>query len=149
MIGLLVSAGCGCFTAQSGYKVVGRVLDAASGKAIPVSIGGRGLFVDGERIETIPQLFDPNPRIPPNSKGDFALNIVVREEQACALIGGIPLTQLSTVSLVRPDQVLILVIREECREEILIDITPDTVVDVAFPDNTIELREPILLQPCP
>lgn len=47
-----------------------------------------------------------------------------------------------------PDQVEVIVLRGACEERFMIDINEDTVVDIEFPDDVIELKEPILVPPC-
>ena len=48
----------------------------------------------------------------------------------------------------RPDQVEIIVVRDGCESSFLIDINEETVVDLDFPDDVIELKDPILVPPC-
>ncbi len=48
----------------------------------------------------------------------------------------------------RPDRVEIIVVRDGCEQAFLIDINEDTVVDMDFPDDVIELKDPILVPPC-
>jgi len=47
-----------------------------------------------------------------------------------------------------PDQVEVIVLRGACEERFLIDINEDTVVDLEFPGDVIELQNPILVPPC-
>jgi hypothetical protein len=47
-----------------------------------------------------------------------------------------------------PDQVEVTVVRGACEEQFLIDINADTIVDLKFPDDVIELKDPILVPPC-
>jgi len=48
----------------------------------------------------------------------------------------------------RPDQVEIIVVRDDCEQIFRIDLTADTVVDLDFPNDVIELRDPIIVEPC-
>ena len=48
----------------------------------------------------------------------------------------------------RPDQVEIIVVRDGCEQTFPIEINEDTVVDMDFPDDVIELKEPILVPGC-
>ncbi len=47
-----------------------------------------------------------------------------------------------------PDEILVIVQREACEQQFTIEINEDTVVDLGFPDNVIELKDPILVPPC-
>jgi len=48
----------------------------------------------------------------------------------------------------RPDQVEVIVVRDGCEQRFLIDINADTVVDLSFSDDVIELKDQILVPPC-
>ena len=48
----------------------------------------------------------------------------------------------------QPDRIEIIVARGDCQYTFSIDINEDTVVDMAFPDDTLELKDPILVPPC-
>ena len=48
----------------------------------------------------------------------------------------------------RPDQVEIIVVRDGCEQTFLIEINEDTVVNLDFPDDVLELKDPILVGPC-
>jgi hypothetical protein len=48
----------------------------------------------------------------------------------------------------RPDRLEVIVLRSYCRFEFVIGINEDTVVDMTFPDDVIELRDPILVPAC-
>ena len=48
----------------------------------------------------------------------------------------------------RPDQVEVIVVRGECVFIFAIDINEETVVDMAFPDDVIKLRDAILVPAC-
>lgn len=49
----------------------------------------------------------------------------------------------------RPDRIVIIVVRGGCEQRFMIDINADTVVDPTAPDDVLELKEPILVPPCP
>jgi hypothetical protein len=53
-----------------------------------------------------------------------------------------------TSEIVTPDQIRVTVGRVGCQYQTFIDINADTVVDPNFPDNVIELKDPILVPPC-
>jgi hypothetical protein len=48
----------------------------------------------------------------------------------------------------RPDRVEVIIVRDGCEQSFFIDINADTVVDLTFPDDIIELKNPILVPPC-
>ena len=48
----------------------------------------------------------------------------------------------------RPDEVELIVARDECVFVFTIEINEETVVDMTFPDDVIELIEPILVPAC-
>ncbi|MCH7885335.1 MAG: hypothetical protein IIC01_08805 [Planctomycetes bacterium] len=50
--------------------------------------------------------------------------------------------------LARPDQIEVTVVRDGCESSFLIDVNEDTIVDLDFPDDVIELTDPILVPPC-
>ena len=47
-----------------------------------------------------------------------------------------------------PDEIRVIVEREDCEQTFSIDINEDTVMDMTFPDDTLELKDPILVPPC-
>lgn len=47
-----------------------------------------------------------------------------------------------------PDEIVVTVVRQACTQQFTIGINEDTVVDVDFPDDVIELKDPILVPPC-
>jgi len=80
-----------------------------------------------------------------NPDGSFA--IVMRNDKvACSSL--IFDTPTAVKNPVVPDQMQIRLSIDGCLEEFLIDLTEDTVVDITFPENIIELKDPILVAPC-
>lgn len=69
--------------------------------------------------------------------GAFVHDLIVKESRC-----------VSTLDLPIPDQLMVIVSRDGCEQTFVIDINEDTVVDLAFPDRVIELKEPILVPAC-
>jgi len=110
------------------------------------AVGGR-LFTHGElSTETIPRFSDGSPMAPfTDADGVFTTAFIVGGTPLCATQLGPP---LPSPLLPPPDEIEIVVIREECERSIVIPVTEDTVVDLSFPGRLIELKDPILIPPC-
>ena len=120
--------------------VRGRVLDTETLEGLSnASVGGRA-FTNGEETDYVaPFIFDGSPTFPPPAEdGTFGVEFST------------PLMpcQDPPPEFPRPDQVEVIVVRDGCEQQFMIDISDDTVVDMDFPDDVIELKDPILVPPC-
>jgi hypothetical protein len=80
----------------------------------------------------------PTPGLPaPRKEGEFVAPLSTDLGPACR-----------PPTFPRPDQVEVIVVRDGCEQSFVIDINADTVVDLRFPDDVIELKDPILVPPC-
>jgi hypothetical protein len=146
---------CGCLTVL-GYSltgcllsfgdcgisltVSGRLLDSDTSQPIQgAALGGRtitdGMTTDGGLPSFTP---DGEPRIASGVDGAFMMLFV----EALGPCG--PRLREFT----RPDQVEIIVLRDGCEQRSMIEVNEDTVVDLSFPNRTLELKDPILVPPC-
>lgn len=55
---------------------------------------------------------------------------------------------MPTLDLPRPDEIEITVFRGDCQQVMLIPVNESTVVDMSFPADEIQLRNPIPVPPC-
>ena len=140
---ILLGGGC-CVDVWYGYRVHGVVVDADTLEPLTsADLGGR-ILKDGEELS----LFSGSPglvNVPaPDENGGFVLRFVERHAGACN-IGGIIYER---PELTRPDQVEVIVVHDGCEQSFIIELNEDTVVDWAFPDDDIELKDPILVPAC-
>ena len=121
-------------------RVRGKLLDTNRLEgATDAAIGGRA-FSDGEVTDFVPPfIYDGSPAFPPPEEdGRFLL----------AFTSSAVLCSLNMPGFPRPDRIEIIVARGDCQYTFSIDINEDTVVDMTFPDDTLELKDPILVPPC-
>ena len=122
-------------------SVHGKVLDAETLEpATDAAVGGRS-FTAGEETNWAPALiYDGTPNGPaPEDDGTF---VVWFESPASAPC------EACAPEFPRPDRIEIIVARGDCQYTFSIDINEDTVVDMTFPEDTLELKDPILVPPC-
>ena len=118
--------------------VRGTLLDRNEGTGLSgAPVGGRA-FADGEELDfSSPTTRSGDSNEPPSGEdGGFLLEFST------------PLMGCPPTPFPRPDQVEIIVVRDGCESSFLIDINEETVVDLDFPDDVIELKDPILVPPC-
>ncbi len=137
---ILVANGC-VFGDCQGVTVLvrGWLADRVTGEPLAnVAVGGRS-FTNGEVTDVIPALtiFGDSNGPPPDENGMFELPFR-KTLVSCTVASSFP----------PPDQVEIIVVRDGCEQTFLIEINEDTVVDMDFPDDVIELKDPILVPPC-
>ena len=138
LLALISSACYPCGTAVDTLFVRARLVDAETQLEVQeVSVGGR-IFTGGEETEYAPILFAPD------AFGMVDLEFVLLSG-FCTYLGEQypPPEELPT-----PDRLEIIIIRNDCQQTFSIDISEDTVVDMAFPDDVLELKDPILVEPC-
>ena len=118
--------------------VRGTLLEETTGAPIArAPVGGRAFASDKELDFTVPVTTFGGPNGPPSG-----------EDGSFLLAFSTPLMGCPSAPFPRPDQVEIIVVRDGCESSFLIDINEDTVVDLSFPDDVIELKGPILVPPC-
>ena len=133
----------GCYACAHGSAVLyvrGQLLDAETLQGISdAALGGRA-FTNGEETDWVPALiFDGSPNLPPpEADGTFQVEFTRSPHSCMDVVTEFP----------RPDQVEIIVVRDGCEQTFLIEINEDSVVDMSFPDDVLELKEPILVEAC-
>ena len=118
----------------------GKVLDAETLRgATDAAVGGR-TFTEGEETDRVsPLIYDGSATFPPPEEdGTFQVEFNLNSPSC-----GPPILEFP-----RPDQVEVIVVRDGCEQTFIIEINEDTVVDMDFPDDVIELKDPILVGPC-
>ena len=124
----------------------GKVFDSVSLEPLrDVALGGR-TFTDGRETDYLSALiFDGTANNPPPAiDGTFDLMFSVTKGFCTN-----PFAQpVSPPEFPRPDRIEIIVIRGDCEQTFSIDINEDTVVDLDFPGDVLELKDPILVEPC-
>lgn len=138
---LLLSCSGACIFADCGtiLFVKGRVVDAATMAPISGALMGGRSFTDNQETGHIPPIiFDGSPSLPPTS-ADGSFQFDFSDLVPCG----------KGYSFPRPDEIEVIVVRDGCEQSFTIAINPDMVVDITFPNDTIELKDPILVPPCP
>lgn len=121
------------------FKVRGRTLDQDSQQPLSNAIVGGRTFTNGAQTG-LAELFTPS-------------GTVIGE--VTDAVGGFSLPYSTGIQpcppqpYPRPDQVEIIVALDGCEQSFLIDINENTVVDITFPDDVLELKDPIQVPPCP
>ena len=133
--------GCGpCAFNIEGLSVHGRILDNQTLEgATDTVVGGRTFTDDEETAFRAPVIYDSRPtaRVP-QEDGEFEIGFS-RSSKSC---------QDFVYEFPRPDRIEIIAARGDCQYTFSIDINEDTVVDMTFPEDTLELKDPILVPPC-
>jgi len=129
--------------------IAGSVVDADTQEPIEQYSIRVSTFTDGlETGSEIGVIFgeSPTPGLPPPpTVGDFVTPFVTNRTKICEGIFGPP---LDPPKFPQPDQLFVIVIRDTCETTYTIEVNGDTVVDLSFPNNTLELRDPILVPAC-
>ncbi len=139
---LLMVAGCfpcGIFVDEKTFR--GRIVDADTGQGIGTAVVSTKTLTDGEQTgfgSTLTAFGEQ----PPDVNGQFELRITSDETTSSCL------QRPSPPTLLPPDQLEITVTRDNCEQMITIGISEDTVVDITFPNDLIELKDPILVPAC-
>lgn len=151
---LCLAAGCPlsllpCGLTLKSFIIRARVTDAASGVGLTgASLGGL-LFTAGDATSFRDPLgpHGEDELLLPNSQGRFDLTFFAPElGEMCGLP---PFDRtIYDPEFPPPDQIELIVIRDGCEQRFMIDVNEDTVVDMTFPDDIIELKDPILVPPC-
>lgn len=120
-----------------GLFVRGRVIDADTMAPVPGALIGGRSFTNNEVTDHFPPTYNGSPYFPPTS-ADGLFQFDFSDLAPC-----------QGYSFPRPDEIEIIVVRDGCEQGFTIAINADTVVDVNFPNDTLELKEPILVPACP
>jgi hypothetical protein len=131
----------GCIHAhcRRNLSIVGQLVDAGTLQPIEGAALGARSISDGATISETPPSFrlDGVPRTSSDVEGSFSIFLTEGLLSTCP-----------PPDFTRPDQVEIIVLRDGCEQRFMIEVNQDTVVDLSFPNRTLELREPILVPPC-
>jgi len=136
-------SGCGYFGLLLGdcaieLDVRGRLVDAESGIPIRDAILGGRTFTNGDQTAVIAPLTGTGSPNSPSPITDGAFNLRFRQS-----LGPCP-----PAAFPDPDRVEVIVLRDACELSVFVDINESTVVNPAFPRNTLEFMQPITLPPC-
>jgi len=135
------------------YVVRGIVVDSESGDAIggvqiDVRLMKEGEFIGFQIGSTSSQMSLRTPValvFLTNPYGSFAISMT-NGDRVKNFLCAAPSPNADEKPI--PDQIRVIVWRENCRPEQFLDVAEDTVVDLSFPDGVIELKDPILVPPC-
>jgi len=100
-------------------------------------LGGRTFTNDNETAGIAPLTGTGSPN-GPSPTADGAFNLRFRQS-----LGPCP-----PAAFPAPDRVEIIVLRDACELSVFVDIDESTVVNPAFPGNTLEFIQPITIPPC-
>ncbi len=130
-------------------SVRGTLVDADTMEPLRETIVGVRNFFEGEEVgfgKGNATSFQKSPVVPTTDEnGLFALAFTSGFRGACGTLNPEP---NPAEDLSFPDQVQVTVRRAECAQLIMIDLNEDTVVDITFPDDLIDLKDPILVPAC-
>lgn len=80
-----------------------------------------------------------------NADGSFA--IVMRNRERAGCLAGLVDTPTAEDPAI-PDQVRVTIAVDGCQQVFIVDLIEETVLDISFSDDVIELKDPILVPPC-
>ena len=125
----------------------GTILDAETLTPLSNAVLGGRAFTAGEVTAGVSALNLVGAPIGPRSgdDGSFILSFVTGFTPLGESLLG---PRIPPPVLARPDQIEVTVVRDGCESSFLIDVNEDTIVDLDFPDDVIELTDPILVPPC-
>ena len=128
--------------------VRGAVVDGATGQPIAGAILGGSLWREGEVISGYSALRNNGEPNGPatDSQGAFQLGFSSGLSPGCASIFG---PRLPPPELGQPDLVTFEIVFGGCTQFVDVEVNEENFVDADASDNTLELRNPILLGPCP
>jgi len=124
------------------------VLESADAPLSGAAVGGRlltGGVVTAEWPAVRQGAGGVDVTTPTGEDGAFELFFLTGGPLCASLFG----PTLPPPEIPMPDQIEIIVVREDCEQSILIDVNDSTIVDLTAPDDTLELREPVFVPPCP
>ena len=128
--------------------VRGTVVDGSTGQPIAGAILGGSLWREGEVISARSALTnsgEPKGTIT-DSQGAFGLLFSSGLRPGCASIFG---PRLPPPELGQPDLVTFEIVFGGCTQFIDVEVNEENFVDADASDDTLELRNPIALGPCP
>jgi len=154
LIGVLSSAlsvhGCvPCGIFKRSLYLEAQLLDEETGDAISDAGVGGFLYTEGDATSYRDPLGATGEadRLPPDADGRFRLRFFAPEFSEVCRTGPFAPAGYDP-PFPTPDRLELIVVRDECEQQVSIDINEDTVVDMSFPDNVLELKEPILVPAC-
>jgi len=139
---------CGVFRRE--LILEARVIDEESGNGLSDTPIGGSIFTDDEEWsyrDPLGPRVDAD-RLPPGADGSFRLRF---RSPALSEVCGVPPFQRVVYDppLPTPDRLELIVVRDTCEQRVSIDLNEETVVDMTFPGDLLELAAPIRLAPCP
>ncbi len=141
----LAQAGCGvCGEFLQSFNLSGIVLDAETSQPLTGSELSIQSFTDGS--ETGRGSTRNQSENPPDENGLFEAFIF--SNRVLSVCIAFPPPSFPPDFFPAPDQLEITVTRDDCEQRIMIDLNEDTVVDITFPNDLIDLKDPILVPAC-
>jgi len=138
---------CGIF--KRSLYLESQLLDEETGDAISDAAVGGFLYTGGEATSYRDPLgATEGDMLPPDEDGRFRLRFFAPEfSEVCGTGPFAPAGY--DPPFPTPDRLELIVVRDGCEKRVTIELNEDTVVDMSFPDNVLELKEPILVPACP
>jgi len=149
MLGACVLGGCAPCGLTRGFLILeAQIVDDGTGTAISnASIGGSLFTADEETSYRDPQgPVGTGDMLPPDAEGQFRLAFGAPE--LGSVCGVPPFQRIIESEFPTPDLLELIVVRDGCEQRLTVDLNEDTVVDMSFPDNVLELKEAILVPAC-
>ncbi len=134
--------GC-CLDAVSQVAVTGSVLDADSSAPISGAVIGGRYLLNGEVLAEIPTFLEGQAGFQSAEDGTFVFE-ASRWQPVCPW----PNTIAREPPLPIPDQIELFVVHDDCEQSFLIDVEAETIIAPDTPLRILELRDPIMVEPC-
>jgi len=139
-----------CAAFKRSLYLESQLLDEETGDAISDAAVGGFLYTGGEATSYRDPLgaTGEGDMLPPDEDGRFRLRFFAPEfSEVCGTGPFAPAGY--DPPFPTPDRLELIVVRNGCEQRFTIDLNKDTVVDMTFPDNVLELKDAILVPACP
>ena len=149
IIGAVIACTCSCIPCGFGLLTIsvhGRLLDSDSGSSIVGAVVGGRISSEGEWIDGRAPYTTGGEIQGAVSSGEGEFDLGFSTPFTGCVLGRIDPN--APRHFPDPDRVELIINRNGCEQRITVDVNEDTVVDLSFPDDTLELKDPILLPPC-
>ncbi len=124
----------------------GQLVDSPAGEPVTDALLGATSFTDGVPIVVTgvdePET-EPISIIRPAEDGSFEIWLAL-PQGGCARAG----FSAGPRGYPEPEEIELKVMRGECYQSVFIQVNADTVKDLDFAGNVIELAEPVIVEPC-
>lgn len=127
-----------CVDVALTLHVTGVLIDEATGEPLADAPVGASVLTDGRIVDSVAALPDGLYF----SDGCGAFDVVLSD------FVGVCSGVIQHDDLYRAQKLELFVMRDGCEQQVSIDVNEDTVVDLSFPDNVLELKDSILVPAC-